>query len=130
MQNFDEHQDECGSRTKLCEKCSKSVLLREYDVHEATCEGMPSPATERAYTNYNDYLKRQREQLGMAPQAIIHPPKPIERIRVTAKDMESKNGESSTLKHSIKELGTRVTEIKAPRLHGTNEIGYFGDDNV
>lgn len=92
-------------------KCHKAVLLREFDIHEATCEGLPTPATVRAYTNYNDYLRKQREQLGMPSQPEIKPPKPIERIRVTAKEtkeMDTKTGQSPTLKHSIKELGTRV----------------------
>lgn len=125
---FEEHQIGCGARTKLCGKCHKSIMLREFDLHEATCEGMPTPATVRAYTNYNDYLKKQREQLGMPQQQEIKPPKPIEKVRVTAKDLTVKEGESPTLKHTIKELGTRVAEVKAPRLHGTGEIGYFGGE--
>ncbi|KAJ7379763.1 factor 1, partial [Desmophyllum pertusum] len=37
-----EHQEFCGSRTELCHKCSRYVLIRDFQNHEKSCDGSAS----------------------------------------------------------------------------------------
>jgi hypothetical protein len=111
---FDNHQLECGARTKRCLTCSKDILMRNFDMHEATClepPTLPPPATVRAYADYNDYLRKNRERLQLEQKEELKP-MAIERVRISAANQASRRpGEPSGVKHEIKELGSRVVHI-------------------
>ena len=36
-EKMSEHQDFCGSRTELCEKCNRYVMMRDLQKHETSC---------------------------------------------------------------------------------------------
>lgn len=88
--------------------------MRDFDMHEATClepPTLPPPATVRAYADYNDYLRKNRERLQLEQKEELKP-MAIERVRISAANQASRRpGEPSGVKHEIKELGSRVVHI-------------------
>ncbi|KAI3508959.1 hypothetical protein L1887_23982 [Cichorium endivia] len=45
-----EHQEVCGNRTEICDRCNKYIRFREKIAHEVSCNGVPNttPQTSRA----------------------------------------------------------------------------------
>ena len=47
---YEEHQNDCGSRTDLCELCNQRVMLKDMDEHkQAKCRHMRSEYTKNSY---------------------------------------------------------------------------------